>query len=587
MAKKQKLELTWIGKDEQPQLEPRILIEEPTGSYGDRSAENILIHGDNLLALKALEQDFTEKVQCIYIDPPFNTEQAFEHYDDGVEHSIWLTLMRQRLTVMHRLLHPSGSFFVHIDDNELGYLIAVCDEVFGRKNRVSIITFKQSSSSGPKAVNPGLVTTANYILFYSKDKARWKNFKVFVPTGRDSRYNHYIVNYEEDFSEWHLINLRNALADSLGMATKNLRKHFAGNLESTLEKFVLQEPHRVVRTARVAPKDVNKSARDALGKSVETPNVVFRSQREGKNDYYFLNGEQLLFYSTKAREVNGTTTTAQAATNLWDDILSNNLHKEGQVRFPNGKKPELLLKRILDMSTEAGDWVLDSFLGSGTTSAVAHKMNRRWIGVELRDHAETHCIPRLQNVCDGTDQDGASRAVKWEGGGGFRCYDLAPSLLQKDKRGNWVISDGYNPNMLAAAMAKHEGFKYCPNHETYWKQGQSSEKDFIFTTTSFVQVAFIDRIHEEMETDEHLLICCKKFSAACSRRYPNIEIKKIPKMLLGKCEFGRDDYSLNIVNMPVDGDQPEFVPSGPPKPKRKKGHPNPAQLDLFDMEGQS
>ncbi len=256
-------------------------------------------------------------------------------------------------------------------------------------------------------------------------------------------------------------------------------------------------------------------------------------------------------------------------------------------------KPERLLQHVLRLATEEGDLVLDSFAGSGTTGAVAHKLHRSWIMLELGEHCDTHCLPRLGLVCDGTDTGGISKAVEWKGGGGFKYYELAPSLLKQDPRGNWIFSDEYNSDMLAAAMSKHESFKYCPDTETYWKQGQSSEKDFIFTTTSFVQVAFIDRIHEEMQEDEHLLICCKKFSAACSNRYPNIEIKKIPKMLLGKCEFGREDYSLNIVNMPVDEDAPEFVPQGPDRTatrrpsrvgqRKKGGRPNPAEADLFEF----
>jgi adenine-specific DNA-methyltransferase len=239
------------------------------------------------------------------------------------------------------------------------------------------------------------------------------------------------------------------------------------------------------------------------------------------------------------------------------------------------------MERILVLASNPGDWVLDSFGGSGTTGAVAHKMGRRWIMVELGEHCETHCLPRLKKVCDGTDQGGISEAVEWKGGGGFKYYELAPSLLKKDKYGNWVISEEYNANMLASAMAKHEGFKYSPDAEVYWKHGKSSEKDYIFTTTAFVQAAFIDRIHEEMAKDEHLLICCKKFSTACKNRFPNIEIKKIPSMLLGRCEFGRDDYSLNIVNMPHDPDEPDFVPVGPQK-VQKKTDDNPAQGDLFE-----
>lgn len=236
-------------------------------------------------------------------------------------------------------------------------------------------------------------------------------------------------------------------------------------------------------------------------------------------------------------------------------------------------KPERLIKRILTISTDEGDIVMDSFLGSATTAAVAHKMGRRWIGVELGDHCYTHCVPRLKKVCDGTDQGGISKSVDWKGGGGFKFYELAPSLLKKDKYDNWIIDERYNADMLASAMAKHEGFKYSPSEDLYWKQGQSTEKDFIFTTTQMVTAALLDRIVEEMKPDESLLICCKSYQKACDNKYTNISIKKIPNMLLGRCEFGKEDYSLNIIDMPNDEDEPDFVPVGPEdekKPKKKK-----------------
>jgi adenine-specific DNA-methyltransferase len=179
-------------------------------------------------------------------------------------------------------------------------------------------------------------------------------------------------------------------------------------------------------------------------------------------------------------------------------------------------------------------------------------------------------LQQSQKVCDGTDQGGISKAVDWKGGGGFKYYYLAPSLLKQDKYGNWVIDERYNANMLAAAMAKHEGFKYQPDQELYWKQGQSTEKDFIFTTTNFLTVEMLDKIHDEMKPGESLLICCKSFSKACENRYSNVTVKKIPNMLLGRCEFGKEDYSLNIIDMPRDEDEPEFVPSGPPEEKREK-----------------
>lgn len=583
--KNQKLELTWIGKDIQPKLEPRILIEDPDKSCGDRNTENMLIHGDNLLALKALEQDFTEKIQCVYIDPPFNTGEAFEHYDDSLEHSIWLNLMRNRIQVLHKLLHPSGSFFVHIDDSELGYLIALTDEIFGRNNRVSIISFKQSSASGPKAKNPGLVTTNNFIVYYAKDKSKWKNYKVYVPTKRDDRYSKFIDNYEDDFSDWRLVNVKDAFCKSYKSTWDEVRVRFAEKLENKIEEFVLNNAERVVRTARVAPKDVNENARASLQQSVENPGKVFRCQRDDKDDYYFLNSEQLVFYKNKTLEINGKLTTVAAATNSWDDLLSNNLHKEGDVSFPNGKKPEGLLKRILDLSTDKGDWVLDSFAGSGTTGAVAHKTGRKWIAVELGEHCLTHVQPRLCKVCNGIDQSGISKAVNWKGGGGFKYYSMAPSLLKKDRYDQWVINEEYNATMLAAAMAKHENFSYCPDEIYYWKQGQSSEKDFIFTTTVHLTPEHLDRIHEEMQPDESLLICCKSHFTGADGKYSNITVKKIPSMLLGKCEFGRDDYSLNIVDMPRDPNEPEFVPLGPTveikKEEKKTKAEQAGQMNIF------
>ena len=241
-------------------------------------------------------------------------------------------------------------------------------------------------------------------------------------------------------------------------------------------------------------------------------------------------------------------------TNIWGhkDIPKADLPNEGGVTFPRGKKPEQLLKRILDLSTQEGDIVLDSFLGSGTTAAVAHKMSRRWIGVELGEQAITHCVPRYKSVINGSDQSGISKAINWQGGGGFRFYNLAPSLLNQDKFDNWIISSEYNAQMLAAAMSKQEGFIFQPDTHTYWKQGRSSEHDYIYVTTQFLTVEVLESIHDEMQPGESLLVCCKAFQKECKHKYPNITLKKIPQMLLGRCEFGKDDYSLNIVNMPVE-----------------------------------
>lgn len=570
MTKKQKLELTWIGKENRPKLEPRILLEDPAKSYHAKRRltsadffDNRLIFGDNLLALKALEGEFSGKVKCVYIDPPFNTQQAFEHYDDGIEHSLWLGLMRDRLEVIRRLITEDGSLFVHIDDNELGYLIVLLDEVFGRPNRIGVATFKQSSVSGPKAINPGLVTTNSFILYYAKNRDAWSPNRVFVPTTRDDRYSKFIENIEDDYRAWRLIGLREAFQSANRLATWNEAKSkFADKLEEKLTSFVVANSHRVVRTARVAPKDVNEAAREALVASNVDRTKVYRSSREDKDDYFFLAGEQLVFYKSKTRIIDGSSCTASPLTNLWDDLLSNNLHNEGGVSFPNGKKPEALIKRCLELSTQPGDLVLDSFAGSGTTGAVAHKMGRRWIMVELGEHCHTHIIPRLQAVIDGTDQSGISKALSWPGGGGFRYYRLAPSLLEKDKWGNWVIHHDYNAAMLSEALCKLEGFTYAPSDAVYWQHGHSTERDFVYVTTASLTHEQLQQLSDEVGSGRTLLVLCTAFRAKADA-YPNLTVKKIPKQVLSRCEWGHDDYSLQVENLPKE----------PPKP---------GQQSLFD-----
>jgi|JI10StandDraft_1071094.scaffolds.fasta_scaffold05353_5 adenine-specific DNA-methyltransferase len=561
MSHKQRLELTWIGKDARPKLEPRVLLEDPAKSYhaGQRVTDhdifdNRLIFGDNLLALKALEQEFTGAFKCVYVDPPFNTQQAFEHYDDGLEHSLWLGLIRDRFEIIRRLMSREGSLFVHIDDNELGYLVVLLDEVFGRENRIGIVTFKQSSASGPKSINPGLVTTNNYILYYARSKAHWSPNRVFVPGLRDDRYNKIIENPQVGFARWRLIGLREAFLSANRLATwDEAKQKFADKLESRVTDFVLANAERVVRTARVAPKDVNEDARAALEQSIADDSRVFCSERTDRDHYYFLRGEQLIFYKAKTRLIDGQICTAAPLTNLWDDLLSNNLHNEGGVAFPNGKKPEALIKRCLELSTKAGDLVLDSFAGSGTTGAVAHKMGRKWVMIELGSHCETLIAPRLRGVIDGTDLSGITKTVGWNGGGGFRYYRLAPSLLQQDRFGQWVINREYNADMLAAAVAKLEGFTYAPSADAYWQHGYSTETDFIYVTTQTLSAEALQALSEEVGHARTLLVCCGAFrlsAEAVGSRFPNLTVKKIPKMVLQKCEWGHDDYSLNVENLP-------------------------------------
>lgn len=247
-------------------------------------------------------------------------------------------------------------------------------------------------------------------------------------------------------------------------------------------------------------------------------------------------------------------------------------------------KPERLIERVLTLGSNPGDLVLDSFLGSGTTAAVAQKMGRRYIGIELGNHAYTHCYPRLKMVTDGTDQGGISKAQNWKGGSGFKFYELAPSLLKEDRFGNLVINKEYNADMLAAAMAKQEGYTYQPDTTLYWKQGQSSEHDYIYTTTQFLTVESLDAISETMQEGESLLICCTAFQKECTTHHPNITVKKIPQMLLGRCEFNKDNYNLNIIDMPKmdDEEDPDEDYLTEPAPQEAEENNKNNQPTLFD-----
>jgi adenine-specific DNA-methyltransferase len=557
MKSKQRLELTWIGKDDRPRLEPRILTEDQDKSYHasfrvtDKDIfDNRLISGDNLLALKAIEQEFAEKVKCVYIDPPFNTQQALEHYDDGLEHSIWLSLMRDRLEVIHRLLSEDGTLFVHIDDNELGYLIVLLDEIFGRHNRISVVTFKQGSATGHKSINPGVVSISNFILIYAKDKSSWRPNRIFTARERDERYGQFIENVEQSCGLWRITTLSKAFAASKGMSEKDARALVKSKPEE-LDTFVVKNARKVVQLAKPSYEGVSAEARKLIDRSTADPDTIFHLPRQEFSDIYLKGGKRILFYSDKLKQIDGQWVAGEPLTTLWDDILSNNLHAEGGVDFPKGKKPEALIKRCLELATSSGDLVLDSFAGSGTAGAVAHKMGRQWIMVELREHCDTHILPRMKRVIDGSDASGVTSIVHWNGGGGFRYYRLAPSLLEKDRWGNWVIARTYNAAMLAEAVCKLMGFTYAPSEQHYWMHGFSSEHDFLYVTTQSLAHDQLRAISEEVGDQRSLLICCKAFRSSNLDGFSNLTVKKIPQAVLRKCEWGKDDYSLNIENLPI------------------------------------
>jgi adenine-specific DNA-methyltransferase len=555
MAKQlQKLELTWIGKGEEPKLEPRILIEDPSKSYGDPHTENMLIHGDNLLALKALEYQYNNSVKCIYIDPPYNTGNAFEYYDDGLEHSLWLNLMKPRLNILKRLLKDDGSIWISIDDNENAYLRILLDEVFGRQNFITTIIWRKNYA--PKSSAKHFSEDHDYIIVYAKDANKWRPNLMPRTDKQDKAYK----NPDNDSrGPWRPNNL----------AARNYYSKGTYSIKSPGGRIIQGPPPgsywRVSEEKFWAMDRDNRIWWGKDGNNVPAPKIFLSEVKQGTVPQTFWSYEDVGHTQDAKKEIISL---------FGDDVFST-------------PKPEKLIQRIFMLGSNENETVLDSFLGSGTSAAVAHKMRRKWIGIELGEHANTHCLPRLKKVVSGIDKGGITETVDWQGGGGFKFYSLAPSLIKKDKFGSDIINPEYNATMLAAAMAKQEGFRYAPDDSAYWKQGSSSEKDFIFTTTQFITVQILDRLAEELKPGESLLICCKSFAKGCTHRHRNITIKKIPQMLLGRCEFGKDDYSLNIVNLPTEDEsgifepQDELLDSTNDLNRPKKNRNNKGQSTLF------
>jgi adenine-specific DNA-methyltransferase len=544
----QKLELTWIGKGEEPKLEPRILIENPEYSYGDPNSENMLIHGDNLLALKALEQDYAGKVKCIYIDPPYNTGGAFEHYDDNLEHSIWLNLMYQRIKILKNLLSKDGVFCIHLDDQEVFYAKIICDEIFGRDKFITSVAIKSSTPSGLKTAhrNKTIIKQKDLILIYKKSDTINVNPQYIKREKWDSHYSKYFDR--ETKKIYDLIDIlieKKIITERISVKSLDIdNKKF--------KSFYLKYCKNIFRTQPTLPDEYKKTSK-------ENPDQIIEYFDSEGNINYALNGNRFAFLDNSLNTLdNGETDLGTLLCDFWSDIDFQNTQNEGSNSFPAGKKPEKLLNRIFKLFTTEGDIVLDSFLGSGSTAAAALKLKRKFIGVEIGDHSISHCFPRLKNIVDGNDKSGITDDANWKGGSGFKFYTLALSLLKQDKFGEWIISQNYNADMLAAAMAKQEGFKYKPHESNYWKQGQSAEQDFIFTTTQFLTVEALESIKDEMQPGETLLICCKSYQKECKGKFGNITIKKIPLMLLGRCEYGKEDYSLNIINLPVEDDNDDI-----------------------------
>lgn len=517
----QKLQLTWIGKDKYSVLEPRILQkkhEYESVILSEKSMkDNMLIHGDNLLSLKALEQNYSQKVKCVFIDPPYNTGSAFEHYDDGIEHSIWLTLMRDRLLILRSLLSEDGSLWISIDDNEVHYLKVLCDEIFGRNNFVANVVWQKKYTIANDA--KWLSDTHDHVLVYAKNKMVWRPNKLPRTSEMNARYKN-PDNHPK--GPWKATPLH---AKSGSAANKNF--------SYTFKNGVVWTP--------------------PAGTYPRFSNTTLAELDQGDAIWFGKDGKSAPSRKTFLSELKDDGTPCPTVW-LHTEAGHNHEAREEVKKFnPDSPfstpKPERLLQRIIHLATDPGDLVLDSFAGSGTTGAVAHKMGRRWIMIELGEHCHTHIIPRLQKVIDGEDKGGVTEFTSWQGGGGFRYYQLAPSLMKKDQWDNWVINPEYNQEMLIEAMCKLEGYIYTPSETEYWNHGKGSETDFIYVTTQTLTDQQLYAISEEVGEGRTLLIIASAWRSKNIDRFTNLTLKKIPNSIIKACEWGHDDYSLNVENL--------------------------------------
>lgn len=435
-------------KNDNDEYEVKILSSEQETN----DIENLIIKGDNLLALNTLKKHFdnlpdSEKIKCIYIDPPYNTGKAFTHYDDNLEVSTWLTLMRDRIKVLRELLKNDGILYVQLDEKFIFHLKVMLDDVFGKENYVNFFTVKTSDPSGFKTVNPSPYDSAEYILMYAKSKSEYNYETLYVPSEHDFGYNKYIKNIDDEYTNWEVVGLNQFIAEEQGFEnTRKAKKELGAVVFNTLvSEFAMKNSKSVYQGTAIgndAGSDMIKLRNDS---KKDKDRFIKLIRDNGKIEYAY-NGRQVYFYSNKIKNINGVDTPTKQLTNIWSDIPYNGISGEGNVNFTESKKPERLIKRLFDIANVSkGDYVLDSFSGSGTTVAVANKMNAKYIGVEIGDHCDTLILPRLLDVLSNKDLGGITSDVNWLGGGSFKYYHLGESIISIDeetKKGefNWSLS---------------------------------------------------------------------------------------------------------------------------------------------------
>jgi adenine-specific DNA-methyltransferase len=396
--------------------------------HGEARAENLLVHGDNLAVLRALHERFAGSIRCAYLDPPFNTGRSFAEYVDARAPAEWDAMMRPRLEALRPLIAEDGAVFVEIDDTSIASLTLLMDAVFGAQNRISTITIVRSAPTGHKAINAGPVHVSDFLLAYAKDKKKWRyRPQMRVRESFDTAYSTWLEDPDAKTARWRFRPLKAAVAESLGHATSRDATRALGReaFLARVHAHALRKARHVIRFAQPRYEAIGRAAQRTVDQSRDAPDRVFVLEREGRPPFIVRGGNRILFLADKVRMIDGRPSIVEPLTNVWDDVPFQGISREGGVVFSRNKKPERLVARVLAMASDPGDWVIDPFLGSGTTAAVAHKMMRRWIGIEAGEHLTTLAEPRLRRVIDGSDATGMTASTGWTGGGGFRVATLA------------------------------------------------------------------------------------------------------------------------------------------------------------------
>ena len=486
----------WVNKKDPRVSEPRILIEKQL--FGDENTENILIKGDNLLALKTLLQDFQRKIKLIFIDPPYNTGNAFPQYDDGLEHSLWLGLMKTRIEALYKLLSSDGSLWITIDDDECHYLKVMCDEIFGRNNFIANVIWEKKFS--PQNDAKWMSDSHDHILVYAKDKNLWRPNLLPRTSATDKRYS----NPDND---------PRGLWASTDISVKTYSAATDYPIKTPGGRIVNPPKSRCWSISKEKFNDLVKDNRIWFGKS-------------GNNI------PRYKLFLSEAQEGIVTKT-------IWfRDEVGDNQEAKREVKAFNDDdtfatpKPERLINRIVDLGSREDDWVLDSFAGSGTTGAVAQKKNRKWIMVEIGNHAETHIIPRMKQVANGKDQGGISKAVNWKGGGGFKYFELGDSLFVRDDDLRLTV---INPKMyngaLIRAVLKVEGFKLVnPDNGLHGISGTTAAH----VTEQYLSQDYVDTLLNEISDQAKFIVIYAKTISSKLKLPDDVEVKRIPEILLKK-----------------------------------------------------